>query len=918
MPRAKDAKVWNEDLVLALRAQEERCRQRCSVKQYLWRDAAKALEGVRRDIYQYKGSGKIVGLPSTLNKTAEEECRAIIGGKKPILPHDYAPITVAEKQKMVAAATRSTASVTSNPYHNDPYLKRIKMRGGSYAILMAFHYSQAETLTKAQLCTAAQDYCDEEMEPNYGAGRSYGAWSSKKTLINHGLIKESRTTQMGRHGYLCSGVFEYTLTVNGRKFLKALLQKFPFVDNTTAVESARNEHIHTQEVTERISGRILAKAIRMKIHPCRDPRPDTNTSLKNDVIDLVSDSDSDSNGKFVSERFAGVYERNDNPQPKLPGSDTQLSLDGNSVCDFSRSNPAKESQTSNLWRTIEIDSSDEEDDDIGISPAFQCVVRATSEATPPESTESHAKCFLNTQLIILIDNRERNRNATPRHMRMELTRHLSHESGLLRQVWPKMPLAIVKDDQLNYGDFAFLLEMPGSTDRLPVSIERKRMSDLVNRSCRADHWKQMSRMRDCCEIAVLLVEGNTTKVSMFSSGDTYDIEQSWSPDHFSIDDENGFYRFMGRAILSSSKFRVIQTRDEQASYRAVGGVGLVAAQMKWKKSAPRTVPPAKKQLNQLYLKLKSRGIPWQISRRISEEIVSVDHLDQIFQECQASARSSALTPIITHSCSSLIKEEKNRRLIEYGTIEGWSSAIHRAWNSRVADPSSVTSIFEEYKFFANDRAKLLVALHEGKNPELAVHESETRTSNVASAHHRKVKIECSTNLARIFPPATKESFYEMSVVEQNPFVKGLSSIVLQTVSDMFQSDRMVLTVLEGTELVSRLKRMTEDFPSESSGLIPYSVANRLSIECNSFLLRKPKDRYVLIVHALFPALDEAAKKVGYQARLKVLADITLAALMLRHGIVVVHAFRVTKDLDMIVREFAMACYYYQLTTRKLR
>jgi hypothetical protein len=166
-------------------------------------------------------------------------------------------------------------------------------------------------------------------------------------------------------------------------------------------------------------------------------------------------------------------------------------------------------------------------------------------------------------------------------------------------------------------------------------------------------------------------------------------------------------------------------------------------------------------------------------RRISEEIVSMEHLDQIFQECQVSARSSALTPIISHSCSSLIKTEKSRRLIEY-------------W----------------------------------------------------------------------------------------------------TVSDKFQSDRMILSVLDGTELVSRLKRTTEDNPSASSVSIAYSVAKRISMECNSFLLRKPKDRSVLIVHCLFSALDEAAKQVGFQASFKVRADITLTELI--------------------------TCFYYQLTTRKLR
>jgi ERCC4-type nuclease len=927
MPRAKDAKVWNEDLVLALRAREEQCRKCFSVKQYLWRDAARALEGVRQDIYQYKGSGRIVGLPSILSKTVEEECRAIIGGNKPLLPPDYIPTTVAEERKAATTATGSMTSTSSNPYHNDPYLKRIKMRGGSYAILMAFHFSQTKTMTKTQLCTAAQDYCDEEMEPNFGAGRSYGAWSSKKTLINHGLIKESRSTQIGRRGHRCNGVFEYTLTHNGEKFLKALLQKFTFTDSGTAVESERKYYIDSNEMTKGILGTNVVTAPRMGMNSFRTQSNHTHTSIpskKNDIVDLLSDIGSVSDDENFLERGC---ERRNKPLPKRRTSKENVNpnLTECSERDFSLTIPVKDPQTSKtmtLWPTVDLDSSEDEDDDYGLSPIFQRVETISSQIPRPANTECHDQCFLSTRLIILIDNRERNRNATPRHMRMELTRHLSDESGLLRQVWPKMPLAMVNEEQLNYGDFAFLLEEPGCTKRLPVSIERKRLSDLVQRSCRADHWKQLSRMRDCCEHAILLVEGNTNKVSQFSPAEVF--EQSWHPDHHSIDDENGFYRFLGRAILSSSKFRVIQTRDEQASYRAVGGVGLVAAQMEWKNSAPPTAPPSKKQQNQLYVKLKSRGIPWQISRRISEELISVEHLDQIFQQCQASARSTALIPIISHSCSSLIKTEKARRLVEYGTVEAWSGAIHSAWNSKHADPECVTSMFEEYKIFANDRAKLLAALHEGRSVEIAVHESnimETNTSMSPSAYYRKVQIECSTTLARIFPPpkaATEECFYEMSVVEQNPLGMGLPSIVLQTVSYKFQSDRMVLSVLEGTDFISRLKRMTTDSPLTSSVDIAYSVAKRISLECNSFLLRKPKDRSVLIVQGLLPALDEAAKHVGYQARLKVLADITLTELMLRYGIVVVQAFRLANDLEMIVREFAMACFHYQLTTRKWR
>ena len=42
---------------------------------------------------------------------------------------------------------------------------------------------------------------------------------------------------------------------------------------------------------------------------------------------------------------------------------------------------------------------------------------------------------LGPKLVILIDNRERNHNATPRHMRIELSRHLSKSTGSIQKVW---------------------------------------------------------------------------------------------------------------------------------------------------------------------------------------------------------------------------------------------------------------------------------------------------------------------------------------------------------------------------------------------------------------------------------------------------------------------------------------------------
>jgi hypothetical protein len=124
--------------------------------------------------------------------------------------------------------------------------------------------------------------------------------------------------------------------------------------------------------------------------------------------------------------------------------------------------------------------------------------------------------------------------------------------------------------------------------------------------------------------------------------------------------------------------------------------------------------------------------------------------------------------------------------------------------------------------------------------------------------------------------------------------------------------------MEGTDLLRRISDAMNGASLNSAILIAESIARQIHNECRSVLLRKPQDRSVLIIDGLIPVLDAAAKQRGYQAHFKVLADLCLAELMLRHGVVVVHAFRLKRDLEMIVREFAMSCFHYQLLTRKLR
>jgi ERCC4-type nuclease len=955
MPRGKDTKVWNEDLVTALRSREEQCRQRFLQRQYLWRDGAVAIASIRKDIFRYK-TGKIVGLPRTLTKCVEEECRSIIEGNRPLLPEGYIPTTLEEKMM----SKGFDATQRPNPYHDDPYLKRIKMKGGAYAILMAFHFSETKTMTQNQICKAAQNFCDEEMEPNYYSGRSYGAWSSKKTLVKHGLINESRTTQMGRQGIVRNGVFEYTVTENGTLFVEALLQKFQQVgaERESSQTQCKNKNSSTpwikSEYTtkQQLSTKPLnAKSentcnIRKSLMGNNNVVSNLSKTKTNKLIEkhiLFSDSEDDDDlffhrlsnlsktkmNKQVTENHLSLSDSEDDDNLSSQRRDELLNYKQQYQLDQTKV-PGNVSNVIDLVDSSDDESSFSEVDEtnhptktniIADSLLISCD-NVPQNDRPLMITKSS---IASPKLLILIDNRERDHNATPRHMRFELSRHLSKASGSLRQVWPSnLPVGEVEEDHLNYGDFAFVLKrkISSGSQRLPLTIERKRISDLVQRSSRAHHWQQLHRMRDCCEHAILLIEGNTKKTSNFISYDNVESTESWNPDHHTIDDEHAFYRFLGRAILSSPVLKIVQAKDEQASYRSIGAIGLVASLMLWKKDAPKSVPSTKATLNKLYCKLKSRGIPWQIARRISEELGSIQQLNKIYERCEASARPFVLVPAIREACSSMIETENSRSLLEYGTVEGWSSAIHSAWYSRINDPTEANFPYEDNKYFANDRAELLKALHRGKTVERAVQESnivdEANLRDTKSSI-RRVRIESSSTFLAIFPSdVDTEIFYEIISVEENPLGLTLPSVVMQTNDGAFESNKLAVCIIEGNDLFRQIqdsakRQLSENFMERSK-----AVAKQVHLEFSSFLICPKNDRRVLLIRGLGAAMNGSAKQANYRGESKVLVDLVFAELMLRYNIVVIQVPCLVNDLEMILREFAMACFYYQLTTRKLR
>jgi hypothetical protein len=1097
MVRPKDAKVWNEDLVKALRARQEQCVQQGSKAQYTWRDGTNAIEEVRGDIYQFS-SGRIVNWPiNKLTKTVEEEARGIINGTRPIFPEGYIPNTL-EERLMVPKG---------NPYDNDPYLKNIKSRGGAYSILMAFNFSLNKTMNKDQICAAAQPHCDEEMKENFHAGRTYGAWSSKQTLRKHGLIQENR---VGGRASAGGASTTWTLTENGKLFTQALLRKFPQADlpgdndhsdysarvvtpgglhsifgvassvQTTGGETfsfpvkispaasaptTKTKSGHTElfkndekELIEWLSATTGAyRQIKFKVGTARrenlqsicdtlmEQHPGLSLQRKTDgggvhralYISLAHQPASmsitrslfhdKSPAPFIktspSKRFSGNDHGSDTPPKKIrnaPVSQFATSLSTNPKPSAARSlfsrdmsafelpsssdsdndddlkaaaslhrttrqtpltslspdsdndnrKPASKAyikyghlRASSITKFLESDSESDE----GVKPAAQsrdrkAMPQSKSSRKWPDSCDTDKKRVTKSepvvldlcstdedsdddsdhrnrvahsknaktcendvveivesresvvevissieilpQLTVLIDNRERNRNQTPREMRIELTRHMT--SGSVSAVWPNgMPLAHVEESQLSYGDFLFELGKGHGRKRLNLSIERKRVNDIASRSSKGDHWKQLQRMIDCCKHAVLLIEGDSRTISQFTAYGSQS-QEGWNPDYHKIDDERSLFRFMGRALLSSRAIKFVQAKDEQASYRAVGTFGLVAAMYDSPPISPIDPPSAKVAVNKLYERLLTRGVPWKLARRVAEEVGSINRLQLLYSECDASCRKQLLSPLISNTCATFY---------EYGSVKSWSTAIYDAFHSCLADPPNGRIWLEEYKHFVEDHAKLLSSFHAGVKPEVAVQAVNDAVVD-ANLELRRVRIEASSELSGCLPRSTSDddAFYKLQTVEGNPLGLLIPTIVMQTTSGSFRSARLFLHVIEAKTMIETIVQVMQSNPNNFVG-----AARKISTEIHNYCLhgkmQLDKDRRIFLVRGLQASIDAAAKRSGYRPELKVVVDMVFALLMIQYDIVVLQAVRLTKDLEMMVEELALACFHYQLLTQ---
>jgi hypothetical protein len=508
---------------------------------------------------------------------------------------------------------------------------------------------------------------------------------------------------------------------------------------------------------------------------------------------------------------------------------------------------------------IDVDDNGSENDD-SIIEILEDSQENVATALAPRNNSGLA----NQQLTLLIDNRERNRNDTPRHLRMELTRLV--KEGALKSVWPRdMPVGNVEESGLALGDFAFEIQWSAAAGRkrLPVVVERKRVSDLVQRSAAGDHWKQYMLMRDNCMHSIFLIETDTRSAVRFTAFGTQELEE-WNPTCTLIDNERSIFLFFGRALLSSPSANFIQTKDETSSLRSVAALGVMAAaSAKLRSKAAKACPPGRNNSTRLVDRLTGGGIPWELSRQIADSVGSIQYLEWLYKECESDeCRSQLLVPFITES-------EYNG---QSNTVADWSTKIFRVFR---------TSFTRDPHLSCTDGTK------------------------------RRVTIELSKSNSSLFPAATDDSFYLLKLRQGHPLGLALPTVSMQTAAGKFTSHRLYVHLLEAKSLVtlitSRIHESHGDFVR-----IAKEVASVINSQCHHPTMVSGKDRRVLLLCGLNPAIDAAAKKAGYRTETRVVVDLVLAELMLSQNLCVIQAVRLKGDTELILQLLSLACFHYHL------
>jgi hypothetical protein len=528
-------------------------------------------------------------------------------------------------------------------------------------------------------------------------------------------------------------------------------------------------------------------------------------------------------------------------------------------------------------------------------------------------------------LIIYIDDRERNRNHTPRLLRTELTRLLT--SGQLSMIWPVKPTPTVVESHLRSGDFSFAITKGDREMTLPVLVERKRIGDLVQRSTKKDHWYQLQTMRWASTVNVLLLEGDPRTCTQFIAYGAQEVDVP-SPFSHTIDDEDSLYLFMGRALLNgtcvtlferctfmlffssvadrSGSMMFVQSKDEQSSLRFIASIGLMALSCIPAQATAMTPIDTKSAAQALSKKLRDDGIPYQLAGRIADEFVDISCLDQLYESIdEAEGRDLVLLPLIEDLCEDTLPLT--------GTAQSWSRAIHRAWTSKAG--ADVTERLQSISHLAEDQAALLSKLHDGLSNEEALEDLFNDGAKKPPALVRRVTVKLPADCVDLFPSPGGDGFFRLEAVDHKRDDRALPCISMQTRAGGFASMPLHIFLLDGKRFVNIVQRKLTF--SNDCIIAARTSAKEINIWCRRAAIMNDTGRRIILVRALGNAVDQAAKQADFRFETRMVVELTLAELMVEHRTVTLQAVRIKDDQEMMLRQLALACFRFQLLTIKI-
>ena len=161
MPRAKNAKIWNTDLIRACEARRADANAHNSQHEFQWAKAKRLIEMTTKEIY-ITSTDSVKNLPDGLSKTVTDYLHQVIRGRV-----DSATPRGASSSSGRGSSGSGGGSGGGSSGGEHPLLRTMHVRGGSYAILMCFYdHGVDAVLTKAQICRYAQKVRDASASPS--------------------------------------------------------------------------------------------------------------------------------------------------------------------------------------------------------------------------------------------------------------------------------------------------------------------------------------------------------------------------------------------------------------------------------------------------------------------------------------------------------------------------------------------------------------------------------------------------------------------------------------------------------------------------------------------------------------------------------------------------------------------------------